>query len=64
MQAVDLFDSATFEREVPHDYFAWLRENEPVHWQPPCEPNVNLEELAHPWERQQLGDRVRRLNVW
>lgn len=45
MQAVDLFDSATFEHEVPHDYFAWLRENEPVHWQPPCEPNVNLEEL-------------------
>ncbi len=48
MQAVDLFDSARFEREVPHDYFAWLRENEPVRWQPPCEPNVNLEELAHP----------------
>ncbi|MCH7709966.1 MAG: cytochrome P450, partial [Myxococcales bacterium] len=45
MQAVDLFDSATFEHEVPHDYFAWLRENEPVHWQPPCESNVNLEEL-------------------
>jgi len=35
MQAVDLFDSATFERGVPHDYFAWLREHEPVHWQAP-----------------------------
>ena len=35
MQAVDLFDSATFERGIPHDYFAWLREHEPVHWQAP-----------------------------
>lgn len=35
MQPVDLYDSATFEREIPHDYFNWLREHEPVHWQPP-----------------------------
>ena len=35
MQTVDLFDPKTFERGVPHDYLAWLREHEPVHWQPP-----------------------------
>jgi len=35
MQTIDLADSATFERGIPHDYFAWLRANEPVHWQPP-----------------------------
>jgi cholest-4-en-3-one 26-monooxygenase len=37
MQAVSLADSATFERAIPHDYFDWLRENEPVHWQSPRE---------------------------
>ncbi len=35
MQPVDLSSSETYEREIPHEYFAWLRENEPVHWQPP-----------------------------
>jgi cholest-4-en-3-one 26-monooxygenase len=35
MQTADLFDSETFEREIPHEYFSWLREHEPVHWQPP-----------------------------
>ena len=34
MQAVDLYDSATFERAIPHEYFQWLRVHEPVHWQP------------------------------
>lgn len=34
MQSLDLYDSATFEREIPHSYFSWLREHEPVHWQP------------------------------
>ena len=34
MEPVDLFSSETFEREIPHEYFAWLRENEAVHWQP------------------------------
>ncbi|MBW2723835.1 MAG: steroid C27-monooxygenase, partial [Deltaproteobacteria bacterium] len=38
MQAIDLSSSETYEREMPHDYFAWLRDNEPVHWQP-VEPN-------------------------
>ena len=31
---VDLLDPASFASSVPHDYFAWLRENEPVHWNP------------------------------
>ncbi len=31
---VNLLDPATFEPGVPHEYFAWLRENEPVHWNP------------------------------
>ncbi|MBW2233069.1 MAG: cytochrome P450 [Deltaproteobacteria bacterium] len=45
MQAVNLYDSATFEREMPHDYFTWLREHEPVHWQPPSEIKANLGDL-------------------
>ena len=47
MQAVDLYDSATFEREIPHDYFAWLRENEPVYWQPPREIAANISDVLH-----------------
>jgi cholest-4-en-3-one 26-monooxygenase len=31
---IDLFDAATFERGVPHEYFAWLQEYSPVHWHP------------------------------
>jgi len=30
---VDLSDSKSFVAEVPHEYFAWLRKNDPVHWQ-------------------------------
>jgi len=41
MQAANLYDSATFERGIPHDTFDWLRENEPVHWQPPSEIAAN-----------------------
>ncbi len=29
----DFFDPETFERSMPHEAFAWLRENEPVYWQ-------------------------------
>ena len=35
MQPVYLSNSETFERGIPHEYFAWLREHEPVRWQPP-----------------------------
>jgi cholest-4-en-3-one 26-monooxygenase len=35
MQSVDLSSSETYEREIPHEYFKWLRENEPVYWQAP-----------------------------
>jgi len=31
---VDLSDDASFKHGFPRDYFAWLRENEPVYWQP------------------------------
>ena len=37
MQSVDLFDSQTYEREIPHEYFTWLRDHEPAHWQSPPE---------------------------
>jgi cytochrome P450 len=30
--AIDLLDPAAFEGGQPHDQFAWLRENDPVHW--------------------------------
>jgi cholest-4-en-3-one 26-monooxygenase len=45
MQAPNLYDSATFERGIPHDYFSWLREHEPVHWQPPCEIVTNAADV-------------------
>jgi len=34
---IDLTDQDEFQRRVPHDWFTWLRENAPVHWNP--EPN-------------------------
>ncbi|MEE8166419.1 MAG: hypothetical protein V3T64_12680, partial [Myxococcota bacterium] len=40
MQTVDLSISETFEREMPHEYFSWLREHEPVHWQAPGSSRV------------------------
>jgi cholest-4-en-3-one 26-monooxygenase len=30
----DFSDAATFERGMPHAAFTWLREHEPVYWQP------------------------------
>jgi cholest-4-en-3-one 26-monooxygenase len=30
---VDLSDSASYVAAVPHEYFAWLRRHDPVHWQ-------------------------------
>jgi cytochrome P450 len=30
--ALDLLDAAAFDGGQPHDTFAWLRENDPVHW--------------------------------
>jgi len=45
MQAVSLYESATFERGIPHDYLRWLREHEPVHWQPPSKVETNLEDV-------------------
>ena len=41
MQAVDLSTSETFQREIPHEYFTWLRENEPVHWQTPPQTQIS-----------------------
>jgi len=32
MEPVDLFDPATYERGMPHAYFRWLREHDPVRW--------------------------------
>jgi cytochrome P450 len=31
---LNLLEPATFEEAVPHDYFRWLRQNDPVHWNP------------------------------
>ena len=31
---IDLNDLDTFQQGVPHHWFAWLRENDPVHFQP------------------------------
>ncbi len=51
MQAVNLYDSATFERGMPHDYFTWLREHEPVHWQPPAQLRANLADIMDAEQR-------------
>ena len=32
---VDLSDDASFKNGFPHDFFTWLRENDPVHWHEP-----------------------------
>ena len=45
MKPVDLFDPATYERSMPHEYFRWLREHEPVHWQ---EGRPSSEHLSQP----------------
>ena len=45
MQTANLYDSATFERGIPHDTFTWLREHEPVHWQPPSEIRANAPDI-------------------
>jgi cholest-4-en-3-one 26-monooxygenase len=34
VRQVDLNDADTFVAGVPHDWFAWLREHDPVHWNP------------------------------
>ena len=34
VQIPDFCDPETFERGMPHPAFAWLREHEPVYWQP------------------------------
>jgi|ETNmetMinimDraft_26_1059896.scaffolds.fasta_scaffold53513_1 cytochrome P450 len=34
MEIPSLLEPETFDRGVPHDVFRWLRENEPVHWNP------------------------------
>jgi cholest-4-en-3-one 26-monooxygenase len=51
LQSVDLYDSATFENEIPHDYFSWLRENEPVHWQAPREIRPLAQEIIRAEQR-------------
>ena len=51
MPPVDLSNSETFEREMPHEYFAWLRENEPVHWQPPGPRNDSQVSLMEAEQR-------------
>ncbi len=40
-----LYHPATFERGFPHEYFAYLRREAPVHWQAPAaagEPNFDI----------------------
>ncbi len=34
VRPVDLADSRSYVPGVPHQYLAWLRANEPIHWQP------------------------------
>ena len=43
MVPVDLSDDASFKNGFPHDYFTWLRENEPVYWHAPTPVSPNGE---------------------
>ncbi len=51
MQPVDLYDASTYERGIPHDYFRWLREHEPVHWQEPCEIGTHGRDIMRTEQR-------------
>lgn len=46
----DFFDPETFERGMPHDALAWLRENEPVYCQEaaPGPPAADMEDWPAP----------------
>ena len=37
MQAVDLSSDDSFRNGFPHDFFTWLRDNDPVHWHAPTD---------------------------
>jgi cholest-4-en-3-one 26-monooxygenase len=54
MQPVDLSTSVTFERGMPHEYFSWLRDHEPVHWQDPQQDRVSMGE-NDPFTVEQRG---------
>jgi cytochrome P450 len=41
MQPVDLSNSRSFARGFPHEFFTWLRRNEPVWWHEPTEFTPN-----------------------
>ena len=60
MQSVDLSNSETFEREMPHEYFAWLLENDPVHWQP---PGPSRGSQVSPMQAEQLLSRLPDIEV-
>lgn len=34
---VDISDDSIYRQGFPHDYFVWLRENDPVHWHEPTD---------------------------
>lgn len=45
---VDLFDPESYVRGLPYDYFAVLRREAPVHWQPPPPPERAHDGLGVP----------------
>jgi cholest-4-en-3-one 26-monooxygenase len=51
MQTVDLYDSETYERGIPHETFDWLREHEPVQWQAPVEIHSNAADVMNAEQR-------------
>jgi cholest-4-en-3-one 26-monooxygenase len=51
MHEVDLFDSQTYESSMPHEYFAWLREHDRVHWQPPSPKASTIAALGNTPQR-------------
>ena len=41
MELVDLSNSRSFANGFPHDFFTWLRRNEPVWWHEPTKYTPN-----------------------
>jgi cytochrome P450 len=37
MESIDLSDDLSFRKGFPHDYFTWLRKNNPIYWHEPTD---------------------------
>ena len=43
MESIDLSDDLSFRKGFPHDYFTWLRKNNPIYWHEPTDVTPDKE---------------------